>query len=273
MPKVAIDQALKGIAELGYDGVELSVTPGWCTELYSLDHDERQRIRRLIKQHELKLTAIAGHASMCAEDPAADQRNMQRLRDGIDCALELAQGDETAILMSTVGGTPDTWEAVRERIVARVGELARYAQERGVVLAVEPHCASALNLPERAIWLLDQVSAPNVGLNFDISHMDVMGISIDECVPVLAPRSVSTHVKDQRGRYPYHEFLTPGEGSFDFVHYLRVMHAAGYDGDIVVEVSVMVQARPDYDPFAHAALAYRTLAGAFEQAGAPRGKR
>ena len=272
MPKVPIAQAIASIAALGYDGLELAITPGWSTELYTLDHAARLRIRQLLDQHNLPLMGIAGHSTLCADDPEAHRTAMQRFRDGIDLAAELAAPAEKAILTSGVGGSPDQWEAQKERIAARLAEIGRYAEAQGVVLAVEPHCASTLNLPARALWLLEQVAMPSVGLHFDISHMDVMGITVDECVPLLAPYTMTTHVKDQRGRYPNHEFLTPGEGPFDFVHYLQAMAAAGYDGDIVIEVSVMVQARGDYDPFAHAALAYRTLATAFEKASLPRNR-
>ena len=85
----------------------------------------------------------------------------------------------------------------------------------------------------------------------------------------MAPLAIHTHVKDQRGLYPNHEFLTPGEGPFDFVHYLNAMHAAGYQGFITAEVSVMVQRRPDYEPMAHARLAYDTLERAFSETGVP----
>jgi len=45
------------------------------------------------------------------------------------------------------------------------------------------------------------------------------------------------------------------------------MQAAGYNGFITAEVSVMVQRRPNYDPFFHAQLAYWTLRKAFYVAG------
>jgi sugar phosphate isomerase/epimerase len=151
--------------------------------------------------------------------------------------------------------------------VERLLPLADYAGERDVIIAIEIHCGSMLNLPDRVDWLFEQVVHPNVRLNFDISHMEVMGIPIDESVPRLAPYSIHTHVKDQRGRYPDLEFLTPGEGPFDFVHYLKAMQAAGYNGFITAEVSVMVQRRPNYDPFFHAQLSYWTLRKAFHVAG------
>jgi sugar phosphate isomerase/epimerase len=263
MREVPIEEALPAIARIGYSGVEISVAPGWTTELYSLDAARRARIRELLAGRELVLTSVIRNVSMVEEDPEKSTANMQSLRDAIDLTAELAQPGEDSVLTSHLGGRAEDWEAKRSLAVERLLGLADYAAEREVVIAVEIHCGSMLNLPERVVWLFEQVDHPSVRLNFDISHMEVMGIGIDESVPVIAPYSVHTHVKDQRGLYPDHEFLTPGEGPFDFVHYLKAMQTAGYEGFITAEVSVMVQGRPDYDPFFHAQLAYWTLRKAF----------
>jgi sugar phosphate isomerase/epimerase len=263
MREVPIEEALPAIARIGYSGVEISVAPGWTTELYSLDAARRARIRELLAGRELVLTSVIRNVSMVEEDPEKSTANMQSLRDAIDLTAELAQPGEDSVLTSHLGGRAEDWEAKRRLAVERLLGLADYAAEREVVIAVEIHCGSMLNLPERVVWLFEQVDHPSVRLNFDISHMEVMGIGIDESVPVIAPYSVHTHVKDQRGLYPDHEFLTPGEGPFDFVHYLKAMQTAGYEGFITAEVSVMVQGRPDYDPFFHAQLAYWTLRKAF----------
>ena len=92
----------------------------------------------------------------------------------------------------------------------------------------------------------------------------------EETVSALAPVSVHTHVKDQRGISPDFEFLIPGEGEFDYVDYLKAMQEHGYDGFITTEVSFMVQARKDYDPLAAADLTYQTLSKAFEDTGIAR---
>ena len=243
-----------------------------ATELYTLDAAKRARIRKLLAEYELVLSSVIRNVSMVEEDPEKNAVNLQSLRDAIDLAAELAQPGEVSVMTSHLGGRPEDWEAKRDIAVERLLDLADYAAPRGVVIAVEVHCGSMLNLPERVVWLFEQVDHPSVRLNFDISHMEVMGIGIDESVPVLAPYSVHTHVKDQRGRYPDLEFLTPGEGPFDFVHYLKAMQAAGYEGFITAEVSVMVQGRPDYAPFFHAQLAYWTLRKAFYVAGIEPGK-
>jgi sugar phosphate isomerase/epimerase len=86
-------------------------------------------------------------------------------------------------------------------------------------------------------------------------------------VAALAPYTVHTHIKDERGRAPDHEFLIPGEGDFDLVTYLQEMKKNGYDGYITAEVSIMVQKRPGYDPLAAAEQTYRHMAQAFDEAG------
>ena len=269
MMKVDIEEVVPAVAKLGYHGLELAVTPRWPTALELLDKTKRRRIAELLSEYNLVLTGVAGHTSMCEDDAEQNEANMRRLRDSIDLTAQLKQQDEPAIMASLIGGKEDEWDAKKNLIAERVRALGDYAAEQDVILAVEPHCGTALDLPERALWLMETLNHPAVRLNFDISHFDIRGIGIDECVPKMVTWSVSTHVKDQRGMYPQHEFMTPGSGPFDFVHYLTAMHNAGYTGFIGMEVSVMVQRKPGYDPFVDAALGYYALRHAFNMSGVP----
>jgi len=148
-----------------------------------------------------------------------------------------------------------------------VDELAGHAASRGVVLALEPHVGQAIDLPERVAWLVEAVGSPSFRLNFDNSHFEVMGRRIESYVPLLVPYSVHTHLKDQDGRSPAHRFLVPGEGDFNYPRFLRAMARAGYAGAITVEISVMVQRRPDYDPAEVARRSYAILTDAGRAAG------
>jgi sugar phosphate isomerase/epimerase len=74
------------------------------------------------------------------------------------------------------------------------------------------------------------------------------------------------------GRCPDYEFAVPGDGDFDYVRYLRALQAAGYDGDVCVEISLRVQRRPGYDPTRAAIRSYRVLSAAFEDAGIARAR-
>lgn len=267
MPKLSIDTALEHLTRLGFTGVEPTVLPGWSTELDTLNAAERRRIRRLFTDYHLDMPAVAGHCGLLETDPAAHAESLRRLHGSLDLCAEWAGPSGPPALDTVLGGRPEEWESSRDRALERLGALVDYAAGRGVVVALEPHVGSALDVPDKAVWLVNQVGSPYLRLNFDISHFEVMGIPTGDSVAALAPLAAHTHVKDQRGLVPDFEFLIPGEGPFDFVAYLRAMAQAGYTGYITAEVSMMVQRRPNYDPLAAADLTWQTLSRAFREAG------
>lgn len=266
MPTVPVDIALSHLAALGFDGVELTVIPGYSTELSSLTKSERRGIRKLLTKNRLDLPAIAGHTSLMEDDPKVHAANLKRLQRTIDLAVDWAGPDEPPAIDTTAGGQPDEWESRKGLLVERTQELAAYAQAKGVTIALEPHVGSIIDTPQKMVELITLVGLPNVKVNFDISHFNVMGYSIEESVSALASHTVHTHVKDEIGRAPDHQFLIPGEGVFNYVAYLRSMQRHGYVGYISAEVSVMVQRRPAYDPLQAATQTYATLAAAFDAA-------
>jgi hypothetical protein len=47
MPQVSMDVAVAHCEALGFDGLELAVSPGWTTDAAGLDAGERRHIRTL----------------------------------------------------------------------------------------------------------------------------------------------------------------------------------------------------------------------------------
>lgn len=270
MPQLSIDVAVERIASLGFDGLEISVLPAWSTSIDTLDAAERKRILKLVNDKGLTISAISGHASLLESNPAENEANVRRLQAAIDLAVEWAQDGRVPYVNTLSGGRTADWDAQHKLFAERLLPVAEYAQAHGVTLAMEPHVDGLVDTPERMVTILKLVDSPVLKVNFDISHFDILGMSTEESVSVLAPYSVHTHVKDQRGRYPNYEFLTPGEGDFDYVDYLQRMRAHGYDGFINAEVSIMRQRKPGYDPLEACDLSYRTLSKAFETAGISR---
>jgi len=267
MPMLSVDEQIHHVADLGYQGIELICIANSTTDVEHVDAAERRRIRRLLDASGLALPSIAGSADPLATDPETLARNIRRIEAGVDLASDLAGPDGAPCLVIMAYGQPERYEQDREMLAGRFTDLAIYAQERDVVLALETHVGQAIDLPERALWLLNQVDHPNLKLNLDTSHFDVMGLSIAESVRPLVHHAVHTHVKDQRGRYPQHEYLTPGDGDYDYVAYLKEMHEGGYTGFITAEISLMVQRKPGYDPVTAARQSYASLSSALSQAG------
>lgn len=269
MPRLAVDEQIALVREVGYAGIELVSSPTGSLDAQRVDVAERRRIRRLLDDAGLALPSIAAHGDLLEPDPQTRGANLSRVQAGIDLAADLAGGEGPPCVVTMGYGRPQEYEAQREAIAEGFATLGRYAERRGVVVALEPHVGQAFDLPERVAWLMERVGSPQVRLNLDNSHFEVMGCDLATYIPLLAPYAVHTHVKDQRGRSPQHQFLVPGEGDFDYSRYLREMARAGYGGFITVEISVMVQGRPDYDPRVTAGRAFATLARAAAEAGLP----
>ena len=196
MPTVPADTFIPFLAQLGYDGIELTVKPGYTTELSVLDAAERRRIAQLLKDHRLELPALAGHTPMLERDPDTAERHQAQLTAAVDLALDWALDGTPPAIDTTVGGTSAEWDELKPLMIERVGALVRYGEQRGVVIAIEPHVAEMLNTPARALELVDAIGSPYLKLNFDISHFNVMGIPIAESVAALVPHAIHTHVKD-----------------------------------------------------------------------------
>ncbi|MBM4435804.1 MAG: sugar phosphate isomerase/epimerase [Actinobacteria bacterium] len=265
MPDVPVGESIPRLAAMGYQGVELSVLPRWNTSLERLGPAERRLLRSVVATQGLELTAISAHGSLL--DPVRHDDAAWRLRGAVDLAAEL-DPTRPPVVVTGSGGTPEQWDAVKQQLVDEFSTHCTYAGERGVTIAIEPHVGAAIDEPHEMRWLIERV--PGLRINGDYSHFLGLGLSVADSMAPLTPWIVHTHVKGTRGRWPDHEFLTPGEDDFDYAAYLRAIRDAGYAGFSTVEVSVMVQRRPGYDPFAHARLGYHTLAAAFERAGIAR---
>jgi sugar phosphate isomerase/epimerase len=270
MQKTPIDVAVKHCAALGFDGLELTVIPRWPTDAATMDAAERTRIRKLYDDHHIALCGLSGNTPLLKGDAGDRARNVETFTTYLDLAAELQHTGERLSVSTTSAGEPGSWETVKHELADLYGQAAAHAERAGVIVGAEPHVSNALHTPEQAIWLVQQVNSPAFGIHFDISHFNVQGMDMESAVAQLVPYTVHTHVKDERGIAPNHEFLIPGEGDMDYVGYLKAMDRAGWHDHITVEISLMVQARPDFDALAAATQSYQVLSQAFRDAGIAR---
>jgi len=267
MREAPVETQIEIARRAGYLGICLVSGAGFGLDALTADAVERRRVRRLLEDANLSLTAIAGHADLLA--PEADERaaNVHRLEATLDLAADLAGAGPPPPVVSMGYGTPDRYAADRDVLAERFGGLAAYAARSGGTVALEAHVGQAFDLPDKVVWLMQTVDSPHLRFNLDNSHFEVMGIDMDDYLPMVVPYAVHTDLKDQRGRSPNHAFLVPGEGDFDYARYLRALEAAGYAGFLTVEISVMVQHRPGYDPAEVARRAFDTVVAAARASG------
>ncbi|MCA9225330.1 MAG: sugar phosphate isomerase/epimerase [Planctomycetales bacterium] len=269
MKSLSIDDGLKTCREIGYDCVELPIQADWPWDSRALSRDETKRIGGLLERTGLRLSSLMENLHVVVDD-ARHQDNLERLKLAAELAHALSP-KRPAVIETILGGKPAQWDDVRRQMADRLKDWARVAEEGNAVIAIKPHVGGAMHRPEHALWLLEQVDSSHVRAAYDYSHYQLRSIDMAESIQQLAPESVFIHVKDAAGDANRVQFLLPGEGTVDYARYLKLVAAAGYEGDVVVEVSGQIHGKPNYDPIAAAKKSYAPLAAAFEKAGVARG--
>jgi inosose dehydratase len=261
MQTVPVDDALRHLRTIGYDGAELCLMPGWPTEAGKLDRAARKRIR----DTGFPVPTLIENFNTLV-DAAENLRTLDRIRAAAELAHDIAPKDPP-ILQSVLGGKPDSWEQSKEQMASRLGEWARVAQQSGIRLAVKSHIGSASNTPEKLLWLLDRVDNPALSGIYDYSHFQLMGLSLRETLNSLLPRSTFVTVKDGTLVDGAPRFLLPGEGTVEYQEYFSLLKSHAYRGWILVEISRQLQTKPGFDPVQAASKAYANMAPLLESAG------
>lgn len=265
MKGLATAEALKVCADIGYQGVELALLPGWPTEPRLLTAADRRELRGQLVDRSLTLVGLMENLPEPAAD-AAHQKNLDRLKAAAELGHFLSP-KAPPVIETVLGGKPADWEKVKDQLVERLRDWAKLGATARTVIAVKPHVANALHLPEQATWLVGQVASPWLKLAFDYSHFVLRDLPLQKCLAAMAPASVFAHIKDARGNAEKFEFLLPGEGGLDYVDYFKRLENAGYRGPCVVEVSGQISSRRDYDAVAAARRSYAKLAPAMKREG------
>ncbi len=260
MEAVPVPTAIRSIAELGYDGIELDVDScvktGW--------------IARLLKDHNLHLASIGAYTEV-GDD--ASSRNICQLKKGIDFAAELAQDNEPPpvnVGLAEISGIeftmkaqtePDLWESKKHFFAERIGVLTDYAEKRGVIVAIDPRTFLIMKTPAEVLELLELVDSSHLKVNFHINGSDAKAVS------TLIPLSVHAHVYDVFRLSDRMCSNTDSRHISESADFLKTMQAHGYNGFITATVSSLVCCRQDYDPVAAAKCAYEHLSLAFKESG------
>jgi sugar phosphate isomerase/epimerase len=292
---------IPGLADIGYTAIAISVVPGYtiggayvpnAASLDVLSPDDRRHIKQALAERDLALPSVIGNQSLVHDDPERNAAAVARLRASIDLCVELAQPNAPVPTLNTgIAGRSGEFDARQQVVVDRLGELAEYARQRGVVICIEPHVGGAIDTLDRAERLIAAIDSPHCRLDFDVSHFEVQAVPFQESVPRLAPLAGAAEIKDQLarpldsdhdgwidgngwgestapdGRPLKFQFLLGGEGDFDLPGYLQLMQHYGFSEPISFEASVQCQARPGYDGLAAAERTYRWMAAGWRAAG------
>jgi len=219
-----LETAFKYIAASGYDGIELSAIDGMSEHLV-LDRWEElvQPIQALVTTYRLPILAM--------EQPSQDPDVMERA-----CRAAAALG--CPVINCGPGGQSGSDESLRERIES-LASLAKIAATHGVTLCVKAHVGAAIHDTPTSLKALAEIDHPAFGLDMDPSHVHRAGEDPVQALRAVVDRVRHVHVRDCAGPGPRPgtpEMQANGRGRIDLLGYFRVLHEAGYEGPVDLEV-------------------------------------
>jgi len=253
-------EGLGHVARIGYKTTELCLRPGWNTEAKVLTKADHVEIRKRIGDLGLELPSVMENLGLGR--PNGLQPNLERLKAAAEICHECSPG-KPALIETTVGGRPNTWDDIKNAMAEELAAWAKTLEGLKTTLAIKAHSKTAMNAPDKLLWLEAQAKSPWVKVVYDHSHYAAFGLDLQKTIAQVAPHAVFVHIKDTIGSAPTHRFVLPGDGPVDFKLYLKSLNAAGYRGPIVVEVSVDVYDQPGYDPVAAAQHVWDKVSPAF----------
>lgn len=166
--------------------------------------------------------------------------------DEARAAIDMAAGLGTGVLTIVTGGTEPGTKGINEsqkRLADRVAQIAPYAAERGVTLALEPlnpmfgGNRSCIFTVRDALRVCDMVGADNVGIAVDVYHV-WWDSDLPAACAAAGNRIVGFHLCDwlENTSHMLLDRGMMGDGVADLHAIRRAVEDAGYAGPCEVEV-------------------------------------
>lgn len=263
MPDEDPFDAVPRLAGIGYEAVELTVSDGYAACHGNLDAGDRDRLCELIAEQGMPSPVLMDLIEPCSTG-AARREMLEHVGGSFALAADLNRGDRPPVVKTPVSGEQPEWEGNERRVLGDLEEIADVAAEYDAVFAPELHVNTVLDTPGKVRWLFDHTDHPNLGLNFDVSHVPRERFDVAEAVAVCAPLAVTTHVKDTTIVDGEVRFHLPGSTDFDYEWFLDALVAHGYRGDVIAEVSAQIWRQDGFDPWAAARDCHDNLVDAVE---------
>ncbi len=231
----SLPELVDGVAAAGLQAVGLWREP--VTD-HGLD-----RAAKLVRDAGLRVSSLCRGGFLTAIEPAARAAAIEDNRRAIDEAATL--GTDTLVMV--VGGLPKGSRdlvGARERVADALAELAPYAGERGVRLALEAlhpmYCAdrAVLSTLGQALDLAEPFPPAQVGVVVDTFHI-WWDPEVWRSIERAGERIASFQVCDFLVPIPADVLLARGymgDGVIDFPPFVAAVEAAGWRGDVEVEI-------------------------------------
>ena len=270
LPQISLEDLVKWASANGFQSLELAAWPVASDRDYQarqidadkMNKDEAGRIKELLNQHNLSISAMAYYDNNLHPDINKRQSFLNHLKKVINTAELL----EVPLVGTFVGARPDKPPSDNIKEIGKVfREITKYAGDKGVKIMIE-NCpmynwmqwglpGNYAYSPELWDALFNEIPGDNFGLNFDPSHLYFLGIDHLQAVKDYGLKIFHAHAKDTemipQGKYRYGvpgkqldpepwtsgwwQYRMPGLGEIDWADFIKTLQENGYDHVLSIE--------------------------------------
>jgi sugar phosphate isomerase/epimerase len=267
LPELSLDEVIDFAAEQGFDCVEVMCWPvGKAERRYAgVTHidvndfgaGDARRVNGLLAAKGVEISGLGYYPNPLAPDEAEAQVYVDHIRKVIRAAALLGVNQmNTFIGRDWTRSVEDNWP----RFLEVWPPLVQFAEAQGVRIGIE-NCPMFFTGDEwpggknlayaPAIWrrMFEAIPSPNLGLNYDPSHLAWLMIDYLRPLWEFGERIYHVHAKDVRvDRHhldevgilatplEFHTPKLPGLGEIDWGRFFSVLSDVGYDGPVCIEV-------------------------------------
>lgn len=190
-------------------------------------------IKNVFAKNQVDIAVLGCYLNLAHPDPEKLAGIVHRYMAHIRFAAWLGcgvVGTETGAPNETYSFTPEchTEEAL-QLFVRNLRPIVKYAEQMGVVFAIEPVYRHIVWNPVQARRVLDEIDSPNLQIIFDpVNLLDLANYQdreavIGEAIELLGPDIAMVHLKDFRVEGGKMISLGCGQGVMDYTEILRFM--------------------------------------------------
>lgn len=239
-----LEDAIEVLAELGYEGVALTLDHGALNPFDANLHGQIHGVRSVLKRSRMRCVIETGARFLLDRrrkhkptliGPESHMRayRLEFLERSVYVAVAL--GAECVSFWSGAAEDDAPPDVLMARLADGCRALCDIAAKAGVRLAFEPEPGMFIDTMARFGDLFAAVSHPGFGLTADVGHLHCLGEPITDTLVRWKDVLWNVHIEDMRRGV--HDHLMFGEGEMNFATVMRGLDAAGYRGGLCVELS------------------------------------
>ena len=237
--------SLEIISKLGYRCVAITLDNYALNPVQTTIVNDLLVVKKMLRQYSLSCVIETGASFLlnpwCKHEPtllSVNPKDRKMRLDFLKKAVDIAAKLKADAVSFWSGKKPDNVKnnVAWDWIIAECSELSSYAENLGVLLAIEPEPGMFIESLQQYRKLEENVRNVSFGLTLDLGHAFITeDITVGNCIQKFAQDIKNIHIEDMKKNV--HEHLFFGQGDMDFNEIFSALKKIDYNGPVNVELS------------------------------------